>query len=447
MYLLLGEIWLNFEYILLITVKNRLILVLTFFALIPLDIHSQTSDTGKPQKKAALVIGNGNYLTSILPNPENDAKAMSAVLKKIGFEVFEYENLNQSQMKKAIDDFGLKLKNVDVGLFFYAGHGIQSKGYNYLIPVDASLESEAQVEYDCVQADRILAFMEESDAKVKIMILDACRNNPFERSWTRAASGKGLATMDAPIGTIIGYATAPGHTASDGSGKNGLYTSALLESIVVPGISISQLFQNVARIVSQKSDKQQIPWIASSLTAEFYFTNKEISQTTIRNDLPVTEPTNATAPAQIYKLNGEVLSVKIIKISPSSVDFYIAGEETNIKQEPKSNLSKILYTDGHEEIFSKTNEITSNTNYPKINGQNDWQLVVVTEDKSAIIGLKEVQKLKANSFWGGAIWTKKGVDACYADLKKKAAELGCPVVLVTDKKTGGVTSVEGIAYK
>jgi uncharacterized caspase-like protein len=259
MYLLLGEIWFKFGYILLISVKNRLILILTFFALITLDIHSQTSDTGKPQKKAALVIGNGNYLTSILANPENDAKAMSAVLKKIGFEVFEYENLNQSQMKKAIDDFGLKLKNVDVGLFFYAGHGIQSKGYNYLIPVDASLESEAQVEYDCVQADRILAFMEESDAKVKIMILDACRNNPFERSWTRAASGKGLATMDAPIGTIIGYATAPGHTASDGSGKNGLYTSALLESIVVPGISISQLFQNVARIVAQKSDKQQIP--------------------------------------------------------------------------------------------------------------------------------------------------------------------------------------------
>jgi WD40 repeat protein len=223
------------------------------------------------QKRIALVIGNGTYVNSILANPENDAREFKNVLAQYGFDVIEYENLNQIQMKKAIDEFGLKLKNYDVGLFYYAGHGIQSKGFNYLIPVDAVLNSEQEVEYDCVQADRVLGEMEASGAKVNIMILDACRNNPFERSWTRATSGKGLAYMNAPSGTLIAYATAPGSTASDGGGSNGLYTSAILESIRIPNLTILQMFQNVRSIVSQKSNKQQIPWESTSLTGDFYF--------------------------------------------------------------------------------------------------------------------------------------------------------------------------------
>jgi WD40 repeat protein len=227
--------------------------------------------SSSPQKRLALIIGNGNYLSSYLANPENDAREMKNALVQYGFDVLEYENLNQSRMKMAMDEFGGKLKGYDVGLFFYAGHGIQSKGYNYLIPVDANLKSEEQVEYDCVQADRILAFMESSGTKVNIIILDACRNNPFERSWTRSSAGKGLAFMTAPSGSLIAYATAPGSTASDGSGNNGLYTSAILESIRTPKINILQIFQNVRKIVSEKSGGQQIPWESTSLTGDFYF--------------------------------------------------------------------------------------------------------------------------------------------------------------------------------
>jgi hypothetical protein len=227
------------------------------------------------QKRVALIIGNGNYQSSSpLANPENDARAIKSALQSVGFTVMEYENLNQSQMKKAIDDFGLKLKSNEVGLFYYAGHGIQSKGYNYLIPVDAQLQSEQQVEYDCVQADRVLALMEASGTKVNILILDACRNNPFERSWTRSSTGRGLAFMDAPSGTLIAYSTSPGRTASDGSGNNSPYTSAILESMKIPNITIIQMFQNVRSIVSQKSSKQQIPWESTSLTGDFYF-NKQ----------------------------------------------------------------------------------------------------------------------------------------------------------------------------
>jgi len=223
------------------------------------------------QKRLALLIGNGNYPNSFLANPENDALEMKNILQQYGFDVLLYENLSQTRMKMAMDEFGDRLKNYDVGLFFYAGHGIQSKGYNYLIPVDANIKSEEQVEYDCVQADRILALMEASGTDVNIIILDACRNNPFERSWTRSATGKGLAFMNAPKGSLIAYATAPGSTASDGSGKNGLYTSALLESIRIPDLNILQIFQNVRNIVSQKSNGLQIPWESTSLTGDFYF--------------------------------------------------------------------------------------------------------------------------------------------------------------------------------
>jgi uncharacterized protein (TIGR02145 family) len=266
--------------------------------LMALCILTFSQTTQQPQKKIALVIGNGNYNFSILANPENDAKAMKDALLNVGFSVIEYENLNQIQMKKAIDDFGDKLRSNEVGLFFYAGHGIQSKGYNYLIPVDAVLKSEEDVEFNCVEANRILAKMEASGSKVNIVILDACRNNPFERSWTRAATGRGLALMDAPFGTLIAYSTAPGKTASDGSGKNSPYTSAILESIKIPNITIIQMFQNVRSIVSQKSSKQQIPWESTSMTGDFYLNTGENTTLEIQKKVQGT-PTN-----EISKLDG-----------------------------------------------------------------------------------------------------------------------------------------------
>jgi hypothetical protein len=267
--------------------KGYLFIILSIFIYSYPFFGQTTSQSYLLQKKIALIIGNGDYISSILANPENDARAIKVALQSVGFKVIEYENLTQIQMKKAIDDFGEKLKGNDVGLFFYAGHGIQAKGYNYLIPVDAVLKSEEEVEYDCVQADRVLAKMESSGSKVNIIILDACRNNPFERSWTRSATGRGLAFMNAPTGSLIAYATAPGSTASDGSGNNGMYTSAILESIKIPNITIIEMFQNVRNIVTQKSGKQQTPWESTSLTGNFYFerTNPGVTQNTLNQGI------------------------------------------------------------------------------------------------------------------------------------------------------------------
>jgi len=224
------------------------------------------------QKRIALIIGNGDYKNAgSLPNPLNDAEDMAGVLRKLGFEVTLVKNAALDKLKSVIDDFGLKLSNYDIGLFYYAGHGLQSKGYNYFIPVDAELKSEAQVEFNCVRTDRLLSLMEAATNSTNIIILDACRNNPFERSWSRSASGGGLAFMDAPSGSLIAYATSPGRTASDGYGRNGLYTSALLQYIQEPGLSIEQMFKKVRETVSEKSGETQIPWESTSLVGNFYF--------------------------------------------------------------------------------------------------------------------------------------------------------------------------------
>ncbi len=241
---------------------KKLIIVITVL-LLCFSANSQ-------ERRLALVIGNGNYPKSILANPGNDAKSMEKALKAIGFEVKRYENLKQKEMARAIDDFGNRLKNYDVGLFLYAGHGVQSKGFNYLIPVDAVLKTESDVEYNCVRADRVLGKMDDAKNSINIIILDACRDNPFERSWTRAARGRGLATLTAPVGSVIAFATSPGSTASDGSGKNGLFTSALLTYMSEPGITAIQMFQKVTAYVQKISNGQQLPWVSTSLTGDFY---------------------------------------------------------------------------------------------------------------------------------------------------------------------------------
>jgi hypothetical protein len=179
------------------------------------------------------------------------------------------------------------------------------------------------VELNCVEANRVLVKMEVSGSKVNIVILDACRNNPFERSWTRASNGKGLAFMDAPSGTLIAYSTSPGRTASDGSGNNSPYTSAILESIRIPDITILEMFQNVRSIVSQKSGKQQIPWESTSLTGNFYFNSEIIDGPNIQNAIPLISAKDKIKPDEKTTLdlnvgNPTIASVKSVSIQVKS---------------------------------------------------------------------------------------------------------------------------------
>jgi uncharacterized caspase-like protein len=176
-------------------------------------------------------------------NPVNDARAMSQTLRDIGFEVIYGENLSQNEMKRNIRALGEKVRNGGVGLFYYAGHGTQIKGRNFLIPIGATITSEEEIEYEPVDVGLLLAQMETARNRLNVVILDACRNNPFARRFR--SPNNGLASIDAPSGTLIAYATAPGSVASDGAGKNGLYTQDLLKRIRTPDLNIEQVFKQV----------------------------------------------------------------------------------------------------------------------------------------------------------------------------------------------------------
>lgn len=230
----------------------------------------------KPQKRLALLIGNSNYLDpdKSLRNPSNDASDFSRKLESLGFDVILKTDADKRAMDQSIYEFGEKAKNYDVALFYYAGHGIQNNGTNYLIPVDVALKAEDDVKYDCVNANRVLDKMENSHCKAKIVILDACRNNPFERSWHRGATQVGLSMMNAPEGIFIAYATNPGNVAQDGEGRNSPYTEALLKMLDQPNLPLETFFKNVLREVKRKTKGIQSPWVSSSFDGEFYFNKK-----------------------------------------------------------------------------------------------------------------------------------------------------------------------------
>jgi hypothetical protein len=240
-----------------------------------IEYFNQKIDQTYVERRLALVIGNANYKNSnVLRNPINDAEAITSALRELGFTVLKYLNADLKTMKMAMDEFGERLQKYNVGLFYYAGHGMQVKGNNYLIPVDASLKVEQDVDYDCIDAGRLLGKMDAAGSNTNIVILDACRDNPFSRSWmvrsTRQGE-EGLAFMNAPSGTIIAYATSPGRIAADGTGRNGIYTEAILKYIKVPSIPIEDFFKSVRNEVENKTNRTQTPWESTSLKGNFYF--------------------------------------------------------------------------------------------------------------------------------------------------------------------------------
>jgi uncharacterized caspase-like protein len=235
--------------------------------------NSATASTSR--QRVALVIGNAAYESSPLRNPVNDAEAVGLTLRDLGFQVTTLKNASQQDMEVAMDEFGKKLRDGGVGLFYYSGHGIQVEGENYLVPVDASISTESAVRYKAVPAGLMLAQMKDAGNDMNIVILDACRNNPFKRSFRSAQQG--LAQMDAPKGTFISYATAPGSVAADGEGNNGLYTSKLIQHLREPGLKIEEVFKQVRADVQRESNEKQTPWESSSLVGDFYFAGEPVA--------------------------------------------------------------------------------------------------------------------------------------------------------------------------
>jgi hypothetical protein len=244
----------------------------------------------REEPRLALLIGNGTYRESPLRNPVNDVRAMAQRFRELGFTVFAYENASKRTMETAIVEFGRRLAEGGVGAFYYAGHGLQVRGRNYLVPVDADIADEASTRVAAVDVELLLEQMAEAKNRVNVVMLDACRNNPFERRM-RGAS-RGLAAIDAARGTLVAYATAPGSVAADGDGKNGLYTEELLDALREPGLKVEEVFKRVRINVARRSKGSQTPWESSSLTGDLVL-NGPTNVTTA----PVAAPTaSASAP-------------------------------------------------------------------------------------------------------------------------------------------------------
>ncbi len=218
------------------------------------------------EPRVALVIGNAAYADAALRNPVNDARAMATTLRALGFTVLAHENLGRRALEQAILGFGRRIAEGGVGLVYYAGHGMQVRGRNYLVPVDARISDEASVRVASVDIDLVLEQISSARNRVNVIVLDACRNNPFERKLRGTAQG--LAAIDAARGTLVAYATSPGSVAADGEGEHGLYTEELLRALQVPGLKIEEVFKRVRAAVAQRSKGAQTPWESSSLTGD-----------------------------------------------------------------------------------------------------------------------------------------------------------------------------------
>jgi len=281
------------------------------------------------ENRVALIIGNGAYPSvGNLANPPNDAKLMAKTLRQVGFEVIERINANQKTMKRAIKEFGNKLEAAgkdSVGLFYYAGHGVQVGGTNYLIPVRVDIEDEADVSIEAVSADDVQVQMAYAGSRLNIIIMDACRNNPFKRGF-RAAS-RGLAKMDATKGTLIAYATSPGDVAADGKGENSPYTQALAKALLSPGLTVERMFKKVRNDVVAATNSKQVPWESSSLTGrDFYFMGGAAE----------TSPAQKSGPAPTTKVDKEAMFWEAVKDSTDAADF-----KAYLEQFPKGSFTAL----------------------------------------------------------------------------------------------------------
>lgn len=243
-----------------------------------------SADAAFADKRVAFVVGNGAYKNvPALPNPSVDAKSMAKLLRNVGFDVVEGSNLTRDKMTEKLLDFGKKAEGADVALFFYAGHGIAVNGTNYLLPVDADLKSEMDVKLGAAINVDLTLEQTMGDAKVKLVFLDACRDNPFAAKIRSARATRsvnvqtGLAEMKSGEGTLIAFATGPGQTALDGeAGTNSPFTRALLANIAQPGVEIQQAMTKVRAQVNEETSKNQLPWGHTNLIGSVYLSSAPV---------------------------------------------------------------------------------------------------------------------------------------------------------------------------
>lgn len=222
-------------------------------------------------KKLGLIVGNAKYPESLLENPTHDANDLSEKLKSLGFTIITGTDVTGEEFDRLLDNFKTTLNNFDVGLFFFAGHGMQIQGENYITCINTGFDDEIKAKHTSLPLNRIIDILDKGTNRTSIIILDACRNNPYERAWARGITQRGLAPVYAPRGTIIAYATSPGELASDGLGRNGAFTSGVLKHIDDQNLPIEEMFKRVRNTVNVITKGKQTTWEHTSLMGSFSF--------------------------------------------------------------------------------------------------------------------------------------------------------------------------------
>jgi formylglycine-generating enzyme required for sulfatase activity len=320
----------------------------------------------KGEKRVALVIGNGAYSTGALRNPPSDARAVATKLRALGFEVALATDLDQNGMRRAITDFGRALGAGGVGLFYYAGHGIQHQGRNFLVPIGADIDDEAYIDVEAVDVNRVLAGMEASRNRLNIVVLDACRNNPFESRFR--SQSRGLAQLNAPTGTFIAFATGPGDVAEDGVGANSSFTAALVRHLESGGMELEKVFKAVRQDVYQATDGRQTPWTNNSVMGDFYFALPDTGETgleleeDLEPEVSVLEPDQGTIVVTVenggeLRLDGVSRGtvkpyggLELSGVSPGQHMVSVGDEEQVVKVMPGGRVSVELVGRAAEDV-------------------------------------------------------------------------------------------------
>ena len=384
-----------------IKIRLKLNLIIFLFLLFAVSAFAQSNRGMKLHSdRYALVIGNSAHQTAPLTNPGNDAEDMSSTLINMGFTVILKKNADQRTMEDAIRSFGEQLRKGGVGLFYFAGHGMQVDGRNYLIPVDSKIESESDVKYEAVDAGRVLGKMEDAENQLNIVILDACRNNPFSRNFRSTETG--LARMDAPRGSLIAYATAPGEIAADGTERNGIFTKYLMKNMVVPNLPIELVLKQTRIDVARATDGRQTPWESSSLMGNFYFKSEKGIVNSEKAD------------------KSNITSEK----SPSETKMATIVEDSKRNTEPWTGIwnFKFYFGDGYKFVLKQNGKTVKSTNDSNFyfsgtiegnilegwiefdEGQRDFCSLKISSDKNSFTGSLKNANWKS---WNSHVFGKR----------------------------------------
>jgi formylglycine-generating enzyme required for sulfatase activity len=299
--------------------SNIFRLVCSSLLTIAMVLGTGSGASAEKEHRCALVLGNAAYQGEITPleNPVSDARAMKNALEKCSFDVIIVENGDKRGINESIRRFSAKIDRNSIALFYYSGHGIQYQGVNYIIPVNADIKSEWEIDSECIDMDRVLQAMKDRESAVNLVILDACRNNPFKKGFSRSLN-KGLAKIDCPGGTLIAFATSPGETAEDGEGANSPYTTILLENLAKPDLEIMEMFREVRKGLKAKTNPAQVSWESTCLTEPFYFNAQEFKPPTVPlvKETPATQSTTQPIVASPEPASHQTGDSMTIEISP-----------------------------------------------------------------------------------------------------------------------------------